>query len=151
MWLQHLVRIVESTGVVVPASGKCIRENLRERSVFPAAEKNNNKPTERCALRVNSQKPGEHLSRSFHPPATRFFQRCKRELLRLISFSNFCYFLNGRSLNGLRLLGQLATRLCYTPTLQKSRIWGKAWHQKHVLFADMKFRIRHLLYPFRHF
>ena len=35
LWFQHLVSIVEDTGVVVPASGKCIREIMRERSVFP--------------------------------------------------------------------------------------------------------------------
>ena len=56
-----LVKIVEITGVGVPASGKQVRENLRERSVFPIANckkaqtgrgRNNNKPINMWALRV---------------------------------------------------------------------------------------------------
>lgn len=56
-----LVKIVEITGVGVPSSGKKVRENLRERSVFPIADskeaqtgrgRNNNKPIDRWALRV---------------------------------------------------------------------------------------------------
>ena len=56
-----MVEIVEITGVGVPSSGKKVRENLRERSVFPIADskeaqtgrgRNNNKPIDRCAVRV---------------------------------------------------------------------------------------------------